>query len=54
MRPVAHTLGELARLLGRAAAGHLAAAVDVAEAWQAPVWRADARRALAALRAERV
>jgi DNA-binding SARP family transcriptional activator len=52
MRPVAHTLADLARLLGRttAAEEHLAEAVAVAERWQAPVWRADARRALATLR----
>jgi DNA-binding SARP family transcriptional activator len=56
LRPIAHTLGELALVLGRtaAAAEHLAAAVDVAAAWQAPVWRSDAARALAALRAGRV
>jgi hypothetical protein len=53
MRPIAHTLGELAHALGRTttAAEHLAAAAAVAEAWQAPVWQADARRALAAVHA---
>jgi hypothetical protein len=54
MRPVAHTLGELAHLRGRpVAAEPLAAAAEVAGTWQAPVWRADARRALAAVRAAR-
>ena len=54
MRPVAHTLGELAHMLGRTtAAEHLATAVDVAETWQAPVWQADARRVLATVHAER-
>jgi hypothetical protein len=54
MQPIALTLGELAQLLGRtaAAAEHLGAAVQVAQAWQAPVWHADARRALAAVRAD--
>ena len=53
MRPVAHTLAELAHLLGRptAAEEYLAEAITVAERWHAPVWRADASRALAALRA---
>lgn len=51
MRPIAHTLGELAHLLGRTtvAVEHLTEAVAVAETWQAPIWEADARRALAAL-----
>jgi hypothetical protein len=50
MRPVAHTLAELARLLGRraAAAEHFAEAVAVARAWQAPRWEAEARTAAAA------
>jgi hypothetical protein len=54
MRPIAHTLGDLAHLLGRttAAADHLAVAVDTATTWQAPVWQADARRALVVLRAD--
>ena len=48
MRPVAHTLAELARLLGRRAAAteHLAEAVAVAKAWEAPRWEAEARAAL--------
>ena len=52
MRPVAHTLAELARLMGRTAvaAEHLAQAITIAERWQAPVWRTDASRALAELR----
>jgi hypothetical protein len=52
MRPVAHTRGDLAHLLGRIATAtdHLAEAVAVAGTWQAPVWQADARRALAELR----
>jgi hypothetical protein len=56
LRPIAHTLGELALVLGRTAtaAEHLAAAVEVAVVWQAPVWREDAARALAALRADHV
>jgi DNA-binding SARP family transcriptional activator len=53
MRPVAHTLGELAGLLGRRAAAeaHLAEAVEVARAWEARHWEAEARAAAAALRA---
>jgi hypothetical protein len=45
LRPVAHTLGELAVLLGRdeAAAGHFTAAAAVADRWNAPHWSADAR-----------
>ena len=45
MRPVAHTLAELARLLGRsgAAAEHLEEAVAVARSWAAPHWEAAAR-----------
>jgi DNA-binding SARP family transcriptional activator len=48
MRPVAHTLADLARLLDRpaVAAEHLAEAVAVADRWGAPVWRRDAKRAL--------
>ena len=48
MRPVAHTLAELARLLGRpaAVAEHLAEAVAVARAWEAPRWEAEARAAM--------
>jgi hypothetical protein len=44
MRPVAHTLAELARLLGRrgAVAEHLDEAVAVARAWAAPRWEAEA------------
>ena len=51
MRPIAHTLGELAQLLGRTAdaAEHITEAVAVADNWQAAVWHADACRALAAL-----
>jgi hypothetical protein len=47
MRPVAHTLAELARLLGRraAAAEHLQEAVAVARAWEAPHWEAEAQAA---------
>ncbi|MEU6265472.1 BTAD domain-containing putative transcriptional regulator [Saccharopolyspora shandongensis] len=45
LRPVAHTLGELALLLGRAdeAAAHFAQAAAIAEQWNAPHWAADAR-----------
>ena len=45
MRPVAHTLAELARLLGRAeaAAEHREEAVAVARSWAAPHWEAEAR-----------
>ena len=48
MRPVAHTLAELARLLGRRAAvpEHLAEAVAVARAWEAPRWEAEAHAAM--------
>jgi DNA-binding SARP family transcriptional activator len=51
MRPVAHTLAELARLLGRdaAAAEHLEEAVAVARAWQAPRWEAEAQAAAGSL-----
>jgi hypothetical protein len=50
MRPVAHTLAELAQLLGRttAAIEHLTEAVAVTETWRAAVWRAAAHHALAA------
>jgi tetratricopeptide (TPR) repeat protein len=53
MRPVAHTLGDLALLLGRraAAAEHLAEAVEVARRWGAPRWEGEARAAAGALRA---
>ncbi len=50
--PVAHTLGELALLLGRAdeAAAHFAQAAAIADQWNAPHWSADARtRAVLAL-----
>ncbi|TYB45864.1 AAA family ATPase [Nonomuraea sp. PA05] len=45
VRPVAHTLGELAVLLGRAdeAAAHFARAAAVADRWNAPHWAAEAR-----------
>ncbi|MEV4125779.1 BTAD domain-containing putative transcriptional regulator [Nocardia sp. NPDC049707] len=45
LRPVAHTLGELALLLGRAdqAAAHFARAAVIADQWNAPHWSADAR-----------
>jgi hypothetical protein len=44
MRPVAYTLAELARLLGRPeAAEHLQEAVAVARSWEAPHWEAEAR-----------
>ena|GEM_PF-4980030 len=41
---MAHTLAELARLLGRpaAVAEHLEEAVAVARSWQAPRWEAEA------------
>jgi DNA-binding SARP family transcriptional activator/tetratricopeptide (TPR) repeat protein len=43
--PVAHTLGELALLLGRAdeAAADFAQAAAIADQWNAPHWSADAR-----------
>ncbi|WP_344318767.1 BTAD domain-containing putative transcriptional regulator [Actinocatenispora thailandica] len=43
--PIAHTLGELALLLGRAsdAATHFAEAAAIAERWNAPHWYAEAR-----------
>jgi len=46
LRPVAHTLGELALLLGRdeEAAAHFAQAAAIADQWNAPHWSADARR----------
>ncbi|MFF0249057.1 BTAD domain-containing putative transcriptional regulator [Streptosporangium sandarakinum] len=45
LRPVAHTLGELAGLLGRAdeAAAHFAQAAIIADQWNAPHWAAEAR-----------
>ncbi|MEV4374485.1 BTAD domain-containing putative transcriptional regulator [Nonomuraea sp. NPDC049637] len=44
LRPVAHTLGELAVFLGRAeAAAHFALAATVADRWDAPHWAAEAR-----------
>jgi hypothetical protein len=52
MRPVAQTLATLAPLLGHGAttADHLAEAVDIADAWHAPLWRTEARAALASAR----
>ncbi|KAA2251411.1 AAA family ATPase [Solihabitans fulvus] len=51
MRPIAHTLGELARLLGDtdAAADHFARAEAVALRWGATEWAAQARAAAAAV-----
>ncbi|MEZ0072139.1 BTAD domain-containing putative transcriptional regulator [Planotetraspora sp. GP83] len=48
LRPVAHSLGELALLLDRPgeAAGHFAHAVEVARRWDAPVWEKEALAAL--------
>ncbi|WP_194817264.1 BTAD domain-containing putative transcriptional regulator [Nocardia sp. XZ_19_385] len=45
VRPVAHTLGELALLLGRddEAAAHFARAAVIADQWNAPHWSAEAR-----------
>ncbi|GAA4297191.1 hypothetical protein GCM10023178_00190 [Actinomadura luteofluorescens] len=45
LRPVAHTLGELAVLLGRdhEAADHFARAAAIAAQWNAPHWAAEAR-----------
>ncbi|WP_281902527.1 BTAD domain-containing putative transcriptional regulator [Nocardia cyriacigeorgica] len=45
VRPPAHTLGELAVLLGRddEAAEHFARAADIADQWNAPHWAAEAR-----------
>ncbi|MFF4616251.1 BTAD domain-containing putative transcriptional regulator [Nonomuraea jabiensis] len=45
LRPVAHTLGELALLLGRddEAAAHFARAAAIADRWNAPHWSAPAR-----------
>ncbi|MER7174405.1 ATP-binding protein, partial [Streptomyces mesophilus] len=45
LRPVAHTLGELALLLGRDddAAAHFARAAEIADRWHAPHWSAAAR-----------
>ncbi|AQZ70417.1 transcriptional regulator [[Actinomadura] parvosata subsp. kistnae] len=47
LRPVAHTLGELARYLGHpdTAATHFAHAATIAERWNAPHWAAEARAA---------
>ncbi|MFD2352305.1 hypothetical protein ACFSTC_28065 [Nonomuraea ferruginea] len=45
LRPVAHTLGELAVFLGRdqEAADHFARAAVIADRWNAPHWAAEAR-----------
>ncbi|GAA2447402.1 BTAD domain-containing putative transcriptional regulator [Actinomadura vinacea] len=45
LRPVTHTLGELAVLLGRdhQAATHFAQAATIADHWNAPHWAAEAR-----------
>ncbi|GAA3264228.1 BTAD domain-containing putative transcriptional regulator [Nonomuraea helvata] len=45
VRPVAHTLGELAVLLGRdhEAAAHFTQAATIADQWNAPHWAAEAR-----------
>ncbi|MEU0480835.1 BTAD domain-containing putative transcriptional regulator [Streptosporangium sp. NPDC006013] len=45
LRPVAHTLGELAVFLGRTdeAAAHLTQAATIADHWNAPHWAAEAR-----------
>ena len=49
--PVAHSLGDLARLLGQdaEAAEHFRHAAVIARRWESPHWTADAERALAAL-----
>lgn len=45
LRPVAHTLGELAVLLGRdhEAAAHFTQAATIADQWNAPLWATEAR-----------
>ncbi|MFD1937198.1 BTAD domain-containing putative transcriptional regulator [Nonomuraea mangrovi] len=44
LRPVAHTLGELAVFLGRTeAAAHFTQAAAIADRWNAPHWAAEAR-----------
>ncbi|MER7366474.1 BTAD domain-containing putative transcriptional regulator [Nonomuraea wenchangensis] len=44
LRPVAHTLGELALLLGRPeATAHFTLAATIADRWNAPHWAAEAR-----------
>ncbi|MCP2356935.1 DNA-binding SARP family transcriptional activator/tetratricopeptide (TPR) repeat protein [Nonomuraea thailandensis] len=45
LRPVAHTLGELAAFLGRTdeAAAHFTQAATIADQWNAPHWAAEAR-----------
>ncbi|WP_242882825.1 BTAD domain-containing putative transcriptional regulator [Actinomadura litoris] len=45
LRPVAHTLGELALFLGRTdeAAAHFTEAAAIADRWNAPHWAAEAR-----------
>ncbi|MER6452920.1 BTAD domain-containing putative transcriptional regulator [Streptomyces sp900105245] len=50
-RPVAQTLGDLARFLGRPdqARSHYLDALRVAAAWESPHWEAAAREALASL-----
>jgi hypothetical protein len=51
LRPVAHTLGELAVLLSRddEAAAHFAQAAAIADRWNAPHWSAESNRARADL-----
>ncbi|MEU2627090.1 BTAD domain-containing putative transcriptional regulator [Kitasatospora sp. NPDC007106] len=48
LRPVAQSLGELARMLGRTeeAAGYFAQAAEVARRWESPRWEAEALAAL--------
>ncbi|WP_043661879.1 AfsR/SARP family transcriptional regulator [Nocardia thailandica] len=55
LRPVAHTLGELALLLGRAdeAAAHFTRAAAIAETWNALAWSADAEASANRLRIQR-
>ncbi|WP_327092702.1 AAA family ATPase [Nonomuraea sp. NBC_01738] len=44
LRPVAHTLGELAVFLGRSeAAAHFTQAATIADRWNAPHWAAESR-----------
>ncbi|MFD4872938.1 BTAD domain-containing putative transcriptional regulator [Streptomyces sp. NPDC058420] len=52
MPPAAHTLGELAVLLGRheRAAEHFTRAITIADHWNSPHWAARSRTALAAMR----
>ncbi|MBW8486961.1 AfsR/SARP family transcriptional regulator [Actinomadura parmotrematis] len=51
MRPAAHTLGDLAAVLGDDPVPYYSRALEIAELWESPHWTADARTALRRARA---